>query len=138
MKRENIIDYTQKTYRLNKDLSEYLDIEKGVKYPIPTIQLLPQLEKLELTDDELKKKTFEMEIEKGIEFNKIKVNRPYPKYKDTQKEEDKNIIIDKEFEVNEIWNIRNTLGLVKTFNNKEEALKIYDELKELILIRMGD
>lgn len=136
MKKENLVEYTNNTYRLTKDLSEYIDLEKGVMYPIPTIQLLPQLEKLELTDEELTQKKFEMEIEKGIEFNKITVTRPYPKFKDTQKEEDKNIIIDKAFEVNEIWNIRNTLGLVKTFNNKEEAIEVYKKIKNEILKRM--
>ena len=61
------------------------------------------------------------------------VDRPKPKYEATKKEEDKYTIINSKVKVHEIWNVSNGLGFKKSFNNKEDAMKLYTEINTPIL-----
>ena len=118
---------------ISKEISEYYNEEKGVKKIIPTSYLLCSLDYMELTESELEKAKFDMVIEKNIDFDTKMVVRPRLKYEITKNEADKNKLVDSKVKVYCIWNLTNSLRLKKSFNNKEEALKLYDEINKPIL-----
>jgi hypothetical protein len=137
MKKENLEEYMNKiNFEIGHNLAEYTDLEKGIIYPVTLPHLIPNLDYIEATDDELKRLEFDLKIEKGMTFTKTKITRPYPKYEDTKKEEDKNILIDKEYDVNQIWNVTNALNLSRTFNNKKDAIEFYLKTRENIVSHM--
>lgn len=136
MKREKLSEFMNRVKILNKDLSEYFNEETGVKYLIPTSYLFSKAEYLELTNDELQVAIFNQEVDKtDLKYDYIEVTRPKSKYEVTKKNEDKYTIIDSKVKVNRIWVVSNGLKFKETFNNKEDALKlvdnINDKLKEL-------
>ena len=124
---ENLIEYMEKVNIIDKNISEYEDVEKGVKYILPTPHLLVRVDYLELTDSELKKAKFEEKID-NLEYKTKMVDRPKSKYEVTKKEEDRYTIINSKVKVHEIWNVSNGLGFKKSFDNKKEALKLYEEI----------
>lgn len=128
MNNESIIEYMEHIKILNKDLSEYYNQETGVRKPIPTSYLLASVDYMELTEEELEKAKFNMVIDKDVEFKTKMVKRPRIKYEITKIEADKNKLIDSEVKVYCVWNVSNSLKLKKTFNNKEEALALYDKI----------
>lgn len=133
MNNESIIEYMNNIKILSKEISEYYNEETGVKKIIPTSYLICGVDYMELTDTELEQAKFNMLIDKNVEFKTKMVHRPKVKYEVTKNEEDKNKLIDSEVKVHCVWNVSNSLKLKKTFNNKEEALKLYDEINQPIL-----
>lgn len=110
---------------LNKDMSEYNDEEKGIKYIVPNSYVYARCDYLELTNEELKKERFNQTIDKSdLKFNYIESTRPAPKKNDPY------TIIDAKVMVNQIWLVSNGMKMVKSFNNKEEALKLVDSINE--------
>ena len=128
---ENLIEYMEKVKTIDKNISEYEDNKKGVKYILPTPHLLVRVDYLELTDAEFKKAKFEEKID-NLECKTKMVDRPKSKYEVTKKEEDRYTIINSKVKVHEIWNVSNGLGFKKSFDNKEEALKLYEEINTKI------
>lgn len=133
MNSESIVEYMSNVRLISKEISEYYNEEKGVRKIIPTSYLLCSLDYMELTEAELEKAKFEMLIDKDVEFDTKMVIRPRLKYEITKNEADKNKIVDSKVKVYCIWNISNSLKLKKTFNNKEEALELYDKINKPIL-----
>lgn len=136
MKKENLVKYMSKIHFDKKNLAEYIDDEKGIRYTVTLGHLMPSLERITATEEELKKLLFEQKVEKGMVFEKIKETRPALKYEETKKEEDKNILIDKEYEVYEFWNVTNALNILKSFNNKQEATKMYENIRKAVIDAM--
>lgn len=125
--KDNLIDFMSKIEIINKDLARYKDEEKGIVFSLNTIQLLPRLDYLELDKTQYETQKFEQKID-NLEYNIINVDKPASKYARTKKEEDKFVIENQKVAVRQIWNVVNALGLHKSFNNKDEALKVYNEL----------
>ena len=138
MKKENLVKYMSKIHFDKKNLAEYIDDEKGIRYTVTLGHLMPSLERITATEEELKRLLFEQKVERGMDvlFKKIKETRPALKYEETKKEEDKNIIIDKEYEVYEFWNVTNALNIFKTFNNKQQATKLYENIRKAVIDAM--
>lgn len=131
MKREKLSEFMNRVKILNKDLGEYFNEETGVKYLIPTSYLFSKVEYLELTNDELQVAIFNQEVDKtDLKYDYIEVTRPKSKYEVTKKNEDKYTIIDSKVKVNRIWVVSNGLKFKETFNNKEDALKLVDNINE--------
>ena len=133
MNNENIVEYMEKVNVLSKEISEYFNEKTGVRKIIPTSYLLCGIDYMELTTDELEKAKFNMMIDKDVKFETKITKRPVPKYEITKKEEDKTKIIDKDTKVYCVWNVSNSLKLKKSFNNKEEALELYDKINKPLL-----
>lgn len=129
--KDNLIDFMSKIEIINKDLARYKDEEKGIVFSLNTIQLLPRLDYLELDKTQYETQKFEQKID-NLEYNIINVDKPASKYARTKKEEDKFVIENQKVAVRQVWNVVNALGLHKSFNNKEEALKVYNELYERV------
>ncbi len=129
--KDNLIDFMSKIEILNKDLARYKDEEKGIVFSLNTIQLLPRLDYLELDKTQFETQKFEQKID-NLEYNIINVDKPASKYARTKKEEDKFVIENQKVAVRQIWNVVNALGLHKSFNNKDEALKLYEAIYERV------
>lgn len=129
---ENLIEFMNNIKILNKDIAEYFDEKKGIKYILPTSYIFARCDYLELTNDELKKEKFNQTIDKDVEFNYIDTTRPMSKYEKTKNEADRFTIIDGKVKVNQIWNVSNGLKVHKTFNNKEDALKLVNEINDKV------
>lgn len=116
---------------INKDLSEYKD-EKGNMFIFNTINLLLRVDYLELTKEEYTSAKFGLKVE-DKEYNIINIKRPVPKNEITGKDEDKFTITEKEVAVRQIWNVSNMLGVIKSFTNKEDAIKLVEEKNNELL-----
>lgn len=114
---------------LNKDLSEYVNEEKGVSYLIPNSYVFARCDYLELTNEEVKKEKFNQNINNvDIKFNYIESTRPAPKYEKTKVEADKYTIIDAKVMVNQVWVVSNGLKFKNTFNNKKDAMELVNSI----------
>ena len=125
--KDNLIDFMNKVEIINKDLSRYQDLEKGIIFSLNTIQLLPRLDYMELDKTAYDTNKFEQKID-DLKYNIINVDKPSSKYLRTKKEEDRFIIENQKVAVRQIWNVVNALGIHKSFTNKDEALELYNDL----------
>ena len=129
---KDILNFMSKVEIINKDFSRYVDKEKGIVFSLNTVQLLPRLDYLELDKTQFEAHKFEGKIDKNLEYNIIDIDKPTSKYSITKREEDKFTIVNQKVAVRQIWNVVNALGIYKSFNNKDEALKVYEEIYERV------
>jgi hypothetical protein len=115
----------------NKDLAIYED-GKGNRFVFNTINAIVRVDYLELTKEEYQVAKFQQKVE-DLDYTIENVKRPVPKSEITGKQEDKNILVDKEVAVRKIWNVSNPYGAIKSFTNKEEAIKLCNLINEKIL-----
>lgn len=120
---------------LSKELSEYTD-EKGNYMILPTPQLFVGCEYVEVETDKENIAKFENIIDKDLEYNKIKTTKTLPKSEVTGNKKDSTTIIEKEIEVYQIWLVKNNLGMKKSFNKLDEALKVSKEINDKLLKKM--
>lgn len=132
---DNIIEFNKKVSIINKDYAMYKDEEKGIMFPLNTVNLLARVDYLELSKEEYEKAKFEMKIE-DLEYNIIETTRPVPKNTITKKDSDKYTIVDSKVKVRQVWNVSNALGIKKSFTNKEEAMQLAESLNEETLIAL--
>ena len=116
---------------LGKEFSIYED-ENGNLFTLNTINLLTRVDKLELTKEEYQVAKFQQKVQ-DLEYSIKNIKKPVPKNEITGKDEDKFTLVDKEVAVREIWNVSNAIGIVKSFTNKEEALKTAKEINQKIM-----
>lgn len=133
MKPENLKEFQKRVTIINKEIAEYENKETGSYFMIPTSYLWCRVDYLELTNEELKKAIFNQEVDKtDLKYNYIESTRPAPKSEITKNDNDKYTIVEAKVQVNQIWLVSNGLKYKETFNNKEEALKLANEInKEL-------
>ena len=115
----------------NKDLAIYED-NKGNRFVFNTINAIVRVDYMELTKEEYQLAKFQQKIE-DLDYSIINVKRPVPKSEITGKQEDKTTLVDKEVAVRQVWNVSNPYGAFKSFTNKEEALKLAEEINSKIL-----
>lgn len=129
MVNNDILEFMKNLKVINKDFSEYNDPDKGVQYIVPNSYVFARCDYLELTNEELKKERFNQTIDKSdIKFNYIDSTRPVPKYEQTKVEADRYTIVDAKVKVNQIWLVSNGMKMVKSFNNKKDALKLVESI----------
>lgn len=127
----NIQELMSKITIRDKDFSVYEDNEKGIMFVLNTVQLLARVDYLELDKEQYKVSKFQQKID-DLEYNIVNVKKPIPKSEITGKEEDKLVITEKEVAVRQVWNVSNGLGIFKSFNNKEDAFKLAEEINDNI------
>jgi len=128
---KDIVKFMEHIEVINKDLSRYIDEEKGIIFSMNTISLMPSLDYLELDKTQFETGKFEGKIDK-LDYNIIQIDKPASKYLRTKKEEDKYILENQKVNVRQVWNVINAVGVHKSFTTKEEALKVYNEIYERI------
>ena len=116
---------------LNKDLAEYKD-DKGNMFILNTVNLLLRVDLLELTKEEYQVAKFQQKVE-DLDYNIVNIKKAVPKNEITGKDEDKYTITEKEVAVRNIYNVSNAFGIIKSFTNKEDAIKLVEEQNKEIL-----
>ena len=137
MKQENLDEFMKRVKIISKEIAEYENEETGTYFMIPSSYLWARVDYLELTNDELKKAIFNQEVDKtDLKYNFIESTRPAPKYETTKREEDKYTIIDAKVKVNQVWLVSNGLKYKQTFNNKEDALKLANDINNSLKVML--
>ena len=116
---------------LGKEFSIYTDKEKGVSFPLNTVHLLTRVDMLELTKEEYQVAKFQKKIE-DLNYKIENIKKAVPKNEITGKDEDKFTITEKEVAVRKIWNVTNTAGAMKSFTNKDEAMKYSRDINKKV------
>lgn len=116
---------------LNKDLAEYKD-NNGNMFILNTVNLLLRVDLLELTKEEYQVAKFQQKVE-DLDYTIINIKKAVPKNEITGKDEDKYTITEKEVAVRQIYNVSNAFGIIKSFTNKEDAIKLVEEKNKEIL-----
>lgn len=116
---------------INKDLAEYKD-DKGNMFILNTVNLLLRVDHLELTKEEYNMAKFQQKVE-DLDYTITNIKKAVPKNEITGKDEDKYTITEKEVAVRNIYNVSNAFGIVKSFINKEDALKLVTEMNAKVL-----
>ena len=106
--------------------------EYGNRLPITKMDLEPSVVYQKCKDEEYKQLLFKGVIKEDDKFNEIDDKTQVTKDTITGKEKDKNIIVDKPIKVKEMWLVSNKMRISKIYNNKEDALRLYDEINEIL------
>lgn len=129
--------FMSKVNIINKDFALYEDFDKGVIVPLNTITLLANLDYLELEKTQFDIAVFQQKIDGKLEYNITNIKKPVPKSDITGKDEDKNTLVEKECAVRQVWNVSNRYGAIKSFNDKEEAIKYAQEINKKVFEALG-
>lgn len=130
--KDNIIEFMNKIEFINKEIAIYKDEKKGIMFPLNLGHMLTKVDYMELEKQEYEISKFQNKIE-DLEYKIIDIEKPVPKNTITGKEEDKYTITTKKVSVRQVWNVVNALGTYKSFNNKEEAMKLAEEINNKII-----
>lgn len=128
---KDLIKFYNNLSTYNKDITKYED-EKGNILLIPKTSLYVNCEYKEIEKEQMNVLQFEGKIDKDKEYEKINSTKLVSKYEITKIEADKYTLIDKEIVVSKVWFIRNGLGMIKSYNSKEEAVKDTNELNNKV------
>lgn len=109
----------------------YKDEEKGIIYPLTPQHLLARIDYMELDKGGLEKAIFEQKIDKK-EYKMYDCTKPTSKYQITKDKKDMYILTDMNFKGTHIWNVSNQVGIHETFENKEDAIKLCNEINEKV------
>ena len=109
----------------------YKDEEKGIIYPLTPQHLLARIDYMELDKGGLEKAIFEQKIDKK-EYKMYDCTKPASKYQITKDKKDMYTLTDMKFKGTHIWNVSNQVGIHETFENKEDAIKLCNEINEKI------
>lgn len=116
---------------INEGMCKYQD-EKGNVLYTKKEALFPNCSYIELTKDKYEQAKFQGTV-KEDDYNIIEIDQPISKYEITKKEEDKFILTNKKVKVRQVWIVSNSLGFMTSFKNKEEALKLVEDIERLLL-----
>lgn len=128
---ERLNEYMNKITIINDKISEYRDEEKGLIYPMTTAQLLARVDYLELTKEELEKAKFEQKVEKK-DYKMYDCERIVPKSTVTKDKKDQFTLTTSKVKATHIYNVTNQVGIHTTFEDKEKAIKLCDEINNKI------
>ena len=118
---------------IKKDGEGYIySDEYGNRIPMQKFDLIPSVVYQKCKDEEYKQLLFKGMIKADDKFNEIEDKTQVTKDTITGKEEDKNTIVDKTIKVKEMWLVSNKMRISKIFNNKQEALELYDEINKIL------
>jgi hypothetical protein len=129
---KNLIKFNENITKVTKEIAKYED-EKGNYTLIPIGQLMCSCEYMELDEPMYKKALFEKIIEKDVEYNKIKTTKVVDKSTITHNKKDQGTLVDNEVEVSQVWVVKNGIGLTKSFDSKDKALQVVNELNNKYL-----
>ena len=129
---KELMKFNENITKVTKEIAKYED-EKGNYTLIPVAQLLCNIEYMELDEPMYKKALFEKIIDKDLECNEIEITKVVDKSTITGNKKDQGIIVDSKVKAKQVWVVKNGLGLTKSFNNKDKALELVNELNNKYL-----
>ena len=129
---ENLNEYMEKITIENEKYSIYTNKDKGLMYPLNTPQLLCRVDYLELGKEELTKAKFEQKID-NKEYKMYDCEKTVPKSEITKNKDDMFTLTKKTYKGTHIWNVSNQVGIHTTFEDKEAAFKLCEEINKKVL-----
>lgn len=129
---KDLVKFYDNISKINKDLAEYED-EKGNSYIIPMGQLFCNCSYNEFDKNEFTIAVFNKIVDDSIEYQEEKIKKAVSKQEVTKDIKDKYILTDKEVIVKKVWVVQNGLKISKSFNNKEDALKLLHKINNDLL-----
>lgn len=125
MEKKDLVEFNKNVEFLGNDIAKYYDEEGNMKI-LSVGMLFCQVQFLKVTQQAKKVMLFNREISKDITFNKEFTMVPQKDEKDPLK------VKDIQMEVELMWKVQNGLGFATIFNNKEEALKVANDMNNKI------
>lgn len=132
MKDESLLEFMNNVDIKCKEIAIYKNEEKGLSYPLSIAHLLCRVDYLELAKEELAKAKFEEKID-NKEYKMYDCEKLVPKSDITKNKEDMYTITTKKYKGTHIWNVSNQVGIHTTFEDKEEAFKLCEEINNKIV-----
>ena len=126
---ERLEEFSKRVSIISDKYSEYVNEEKGLRYCLNTPQLLCRVDRLELDTNEIKTAKFKRQIE-DKNYTLTEIIKHVPKSDITKDDKDMFTIVEKKTKGVVIYNVSNQLGIHNTFDNKEEAFKLCEELNK--------
>lgn len=128
---ESLKDYMSKIKIINDKIAEYRNEEKGLIYQVNTVQLTCRVDYLELTKEELQKAKFEQKVD-NKEYQMFDCDRKIPKSSITKDKKDQYVITNSKVKATHIYNVSNQIGIHTSLEDKDEAIKLCDEINSQI------
>lgn len=132
MKNESLLEFMEKVDIKCKEIAIYTNKETGLSYPLSLAHLLTRVDYLELGKEELTKAKFEEKVD-NKEYKMYDCEKLVPKSDITKNKEDMFTMTTKKYKGTHIWNVSNQVGIHTTFENKEEAFKLCEEINNKIV-----
>lgn len=128
---KDLIEYYKNIKYLSKEVAEYKDNE-GNRFICNPASLILGIQYAELNKEQFEQAKFQGLIDKDTIYKEIEIDKPIPKYDITHKPEDKYTITTAKQKVKQVWYLKNTLGINKACNSKEQADEIYEKINNEI------
>lgn len=135
---ENIKEFMEHIKFDTKEVAYYTNEEKGLIYPLSIASLLPRVDYLELEKGNpnmagaLEKAIFEKKID-NKDYKIVDIDKTVSKYEITKREADKVVLTTKKVKGACIYNVSNQLGIHTTLEDKEEAFKLCEDIRKVVL-----
>lgn len=131
MEKKDLVEFNKNLKFINNGIVKYEDKEGNLKI-LNLGTLFCQVQFLKVTKEAKKIMLFEKEIDKNMEFKKEIITIP-------QKDNENPLKIkDVEVQAELMWKVQNGLGMIKIFNNQEEAINLANEINEKILLYLEE
>lgn len=129
---EDLRDFMDKVEIIKDNIGLYTNKERGLIYPLSVASLLCRVDYLELSKEELNSAKFKKEID-DKDYTMYDLEKMVSKSEITKKQEDFYTLTKKTFKGCKIWNVSNQLKIHNTFEDKEEAIKLCEEINKKVL-----
>lgn len=115
----------------NKNVAVYKNKDKGCEYCLSLTHLLCRVDYLELTKEEVKKNIFQQKID-NKEYKMYDCEKLVPKSDITKIEADMFTMTTKKIKATHIYNVSNQIGIHTTFEDKEKAFELCEEINNKV------
>lgn len=115
-----------------KGIAKYED-EKGNLTYMNVGQLICGVEYLELDETEFKTAKFEQLIDTTLEYEETIKTKIMDKSTKTNNKKDKGTLMEEKVQAKKVWLVKNSMGIVKSFNDKDKALEIAKRINKKML-----
>ena len=129
---EQDLEKFMENVRINGDTAIYED-NKGNYFEIEKKMLKVSCVYLEITEKELETMKFEKKVDKTLNYEKCKVERPVTKDTITGNKKDNTTIVNQEQDGYRLWIVANGLKATKSFTNKEDALSTAYKINNMLV-----
>ena len=129
---EDLRDFMDKVEIIKDNIGLYTNKERGLIYPLSVASLLCRVDYLELSTEEIKSAKFKKEID-DKDYKMYDLEKMVSKSEITKKQEDFYTLTKKTYKGAKIWNVSNQLKIHNTFENKEQAIKLCEEINKKVL-----
>ena len=129
---KDLIKFYDNLSKEMKGIAKYED-EKGNLSYMNVGQLICGVEYLELDETEFKTAKFEQLIDTSLEYEETTKTKLIDKSTKTNNKKDKGTIIEEKVQAKKVWLVKNSMGIVKSFNEKDKALEIAKKINKQML-----